>query len=83
MPVGTLKIDQSFVQNIGKNKLDEVTIVSIITLAKSLKVRVLAEGVETEEQFQFLMTHGCAYAQGYYFSKPLSSDDMTAYLSKQ
>ncbi|MDX2346585.1 MAG: bifunctional diguanylate cyclase/phosphodiesterase, partial [Legionella sp.] len=80
MPVDTLKIDQSFVQSIGQNKMDEMTIISTIALAKSLDLRVLAEGVETEEQRQFLITNGCAYAQGYYFSKPLSRDDMTKYL---
>lgn len=69
--IDKLKIDQSFIRDIPTSN-DSITIVSaIIAMAKELKVRTLAEGVETEEQLKFLISKGCDYVQGYYFSKPL------------
>ena len=78
--IDKLKIDQSFVRDIpGSN--DSVTIVSaIIAMAKELKVNTLAEGVETEEQLNFLKEKGCDYIQGYYFSKPLDTQYFTQFL---
>lgn len=70
----TLKIDQIFTFNIGDNKFDRL-VVSTIMLAKSLNMNIVAEGVETEEQRDFLMKNHCYYAQGYLYSKPLSFDD--------
>jgi EAL domain-containing protein (putative c-di-GMP-specific phosphodiesterase class I) len=71
--IDKLKIDQSFIRDIPTNN-DSITIVSaIIAMAKELKVRTLAEGVETEEQLKFLISKGCDYVQGYYFSKPLDT----------
>jgi EAL domain-containing protein (putative c-di-GMP-specific phosphodiesterase class I) len=70
-PIDCLKIDQSFVHDITTDT-DGATIVSaVITMAKTLKKFVVAEGVETEEQITFLQAHGCDEAQGYYFSKPV------------
>jgi diguanylate cyclase (GGDEF)-like protein/PAS domain S-box-containing protein len=68
-----LKIDRSFVQNILMNKGDDVIIQAIITMAKSLNLEVLAEGVETEQQLDFLKKQNCGEVQGFYFSKPLST----------
>jgi diguanylate cyclase (GGDEF)-like protein len=69
-PVDALKIDQSFVRQISSG--DDTTIVTaVIGMARSLKLRVVAEGVETPEEVDFLRTHECDEAQGYYFSEPV------------
>ncbi|PHQ79095.1 MAG: hypothetical protein COB66_07580 [Coxiella sp. (in: Bacteria)] len=83
LPIDALKIDKSFVDNIGTRKVDEAIIVSTIALADNLKLEVIAEGVETSLQADFLMANGCVYGQGYLYSKPLIPDDMTHYLQKQ
>jgi EAL domain-containing protein (putative c-di-GMP-specific phosphodiesterase class I) len=78
--IDKLKIDQSFVRDIPANN-DSITIVSaILAMAKELKVKSLAEGVETEEQLRFLQEKGCDYIQGYYFSKPLEASYFTQLL---
>jgi diguanylate cyclase (GGDEF)-like protein/PAS domain S-box-containing protein len=70
-PVDTLKIDQSFVRQITATP-DETTIVdAVISMGRSLKLRVVAEGVETREELLFLQTHQCDEAQGFYFSRPV------------
>lgn len=81
--IDKLKIDQSFVRDIPGNT-DSVAIVSaIIAVAKEMKINTLAEGVEQEDQLQFLKDKGCDYIQGYYFSKPLAVDLFTQFLLKQ
>lgn len=82
LPIDILKIDQSFVRDLTNNPADAAIINSIITLAHSLKLRVIAEGVETEAQLKFLKSHGCDEAQGYYFSRPLPVDQIPALLKK-
>jgi len=73
-PIDALKIDQSFVRQITTTP-DETTIVSaVIAMGRSLKLRVVAEGVETPEELAFLQAHNCDEAQGYYFSRALPSD---------
>jgi diguanylate cyclase (GGDEF)-like protein/PAS domain S-box-containing protein len=70
-PVDALKIDQSFVRQITTTP-DETTIVTaVISMGRSLKLRVVAEGVETQEELAFLQAHHCDEAQGYYFSRPV------------
>ena len=70
-PIHSLKIDQSFVRQIGTTP-DETTIVTaIINMGRNLKLRVVAEGVETQEELVFLQAHKCDEAQGYYFSRPV------------
>jgi EAL domain-containing protein (putative c-di-GMP-specific phosphodiesterase class I) len=71
LPIDQLKIDQSFVRNIGLTQSDAVIVQTIIGMANNLKIESIAEGVETEEQRVFLETHGCRLYQGYLYSKPL------------
>lgn len=75
-PVDKLKIDQSFISNIMKNTESIVIVKTIIELTKSLSINVLAEGVETKEEQEFLYANGCKDVQGYYYSEPLRSDEM-------
>lgn len=70
LPLDVLKIDLSFVKNIGINKSDEIIVKSIIDLAHNLNLYVIAEGVETREQVDFLKRQKCDLLQGYYFGKP-------------
>jgi diguanylate cyclase (GGDEF)-like protein len=72
LPIDVLKIDMSFVQGIGINPQQEIVIKVIIDLAKRLSLKVLAEGIETQAQADFLVENGCDYAQGYFYSKPCS-----------
>jgi diguanylate cyclase (GGDEF)-like protein/PAS domain S-box-containing protein len=76
-----LKIDQSFVWELDKNEEDKAIIKAIISLAHSLGLKTIAEGVETAEQLSFLQAEGCDEIQGYYFSKPLSVDEFGRYLT--
>jgi diguanylate cyclase (GGDEF)-like protein len=70
-PVDTLKIDRSFVRNIPQDAEDKAITEAIIGMGKTLSLTVVAEGVETEEQMNFLKEHSCDEMQGYYFSKPV------------
>ena len=77
-----IKIDQSFVRDISLDPDDAALTVAIIGMAHNLKVAVVAEGVETRAQGEFLRSHGCDAIQGFYFSKPLSAGDFAALLRK-
>jgi len=74
-PLDRIKIDQSFIRDIATNPDDAAITRSIIALGQSLNLKVIAEGVEVEEQFVFLRANRCNEIQGYYFSRPLSADD--------
>jgi diguanylate cyclase (GGDEF)-like protein/PAS domain S-box-containing protein len=79
-PVDALKIDQSFVGHITTIEEDASIVTAVISMAQSLKLRVVAEGVETLEQLAFLYARACDEAQGYYFSRPVPADEFAALL---
>ncbi|MBY0123338.1 EAL domain-containing protein [Bacillus sp. S/N-304-OC-R1] len=74
-PISTLKVDKTFVQDIINDEDNAAITDTIITLAQNLKLDVIAEGVETKEQVEFLSSKNCYLMQGYYFSKPLKAED--------
>jgi diguanylate cyclase (GGDEF)-like protein/PAS domain S-box-containing protein len=79
-PIDTLKIDQSFVRGVITDPDSAEIASAIIGLAHRMKLRVVAEGVETEDQLSYMRTNGCDELQGYYFSKPLPADDFAELL---
>lgn len=81
IPVDYIKIDKSFIKDMSVNEDDNILVSTIIAMSKSLGKKVVAEGVETQEQLQQLTKLGCDYIQGYYFSKPLPSDRLVDYLN--
>ena len=83
MPVDKIKIDISFVRSIGNNKIDEAIILSLIKLSQELKIDIIAEGVETQQQLDFLVHHGCNMIQGFYFFEPMPVDKLECDIDKQ
>jgi len=81
-PLDELKIDGSFVRDATTEPEDAEIIVAIISLAHNLKLKVVAEGVETEAQLRFLRSHGCDEMQGYYFARPQNLEDCTRFLAE-
>ena len=82
LPIDQLKIDKSFIQDILNNEDDIAIVKAIIVLAQSLKLDLIAEGVETMEQKDFLVEAGCSTIQGFYYAKPLPADAYRDYLIK-
>jgi diguanylate cyclase (GGDEF)-like protein len=81
LPIGKLKIDRSFISELPEDKDDIAIVKTIISFTANLGMDIIAEGVETKEQVDFLLKEGCRNIQGYYFSKPLSVDDCEKYLA--
>ncbi|HET6789930.1 MAG TPA: EAL domain-containing protein, partial [Aquabacterium sp.] len=79
--IDKLKIDQSFVRGLKFDPQDEVIAVTVINLAHSLGLRTIAEGVETQDQLDFLRAHGCDQYQGYLFSRPVPAEEAVQWLS--
>ncbi|SEE91213.1 putative bifunctional diguanylate cyclase/phosphodiesterase [Pseudomonas migulae] len=79
-PIDVLKIDQSFIRGLSKDSSDAALVSAIISLGRSLKLTIIAEGVETLEQLNFLRAHQCEEGQGYYFSKAVEPDSFVQYL---
>jgi diguanylate cyclase (GGDEF)-like protein/PAS domain S-box-containing protein len=82
LPIDQLKIDQSFVRDLDSNASDQAIVRTIIAMAQSLNLELIAEGVETQEQRQLLLDKGCFNFQGYLFSKPIALDEFEALLNK-
>ncbi|MFH5183597.1 EAL domain-containing protein [Paenibacillus sp. TAB 01] len=76
-----MKIDASFIRDIHQNKESHAIVKAILTIAQTLGLNVIAEGVENQEQLAVLSEDGCDQGQGFLFSKPLSSHDFEQYLS--
>jgi EAL domain-containing protein (putative c-di-GMP-specific phosphodiesterase class I) len=74
--VSKLKIDRSFIRDVAVNPDDAAITTAIISMAKNLNLKVIAEGVENEAQMSFLRAHQCDEIQGYYFSKPLPLEEI-------
>ncbi|MBN3564742.1 putative bifunctional diguanylate cyclase/phosphodiesterase [Aliamphritea spongicola] len=79
-PINILKIDRSFVKDLTVDPDDDELVKGILSMAQSLKLQVVAEGVENREQEAFLVSNQCLFTQGYYYSRPLSQPDFERYL---
>jgi len=79
-PIDALKLDQSFVRDIIADTDDAIVVSAVVAMSKSLRHRVIAEGVETIEQLAFLQAHGCDEGQGYYFSRPVGAEQFAKLL---
>ena len=83
LPIDVLKIDQSFIRDITTDPDDATITTAIINLAHNIGLKVIAEGVETEEQLAYLREKFCDEAQGYYFGRPLPADEFTRLLERE
>jgi len=82
-PVNTVKIDRSFIMDLPGDKENEVLVQAIIAMAHGLRLEVIAEGVETAEQWEYLRNLDCDFVQGYYFGKPMPKAEFEEYLTAQ
>jgi EAL domain-containing protein (putative c-di-GMP-specific phosphodiesterase class I) len=82
-PVQSIKIDQSFVREVTTNADDAAIVTAVVAMAKSLKLNLIAEGVETREQLDFLAALGCDEYQGYYFGRPMPAERFVDFLRQR
>jgi EAL domain-containing protein (putative c-di-GMP-specific phosphodiesterase class I) len=82
-PIGTLKIDQSFVRDATEDAGDATIVRTIIEMGRSLGMEVIAEGVESQRQLEFLRNNSCHFGQGRLFGEPCTADDLLALLARQ
>jgi EAL domain-containing protein (putative c-di-GMP-specific phosphodiesterase class I) len=82
-PIGTLKIDQSFVRDVGEDAGDATIVRTIIDMGRSLGMEVVAEGIESHRHLEFLRKHNCHFGQGRLFGEPCSAEDLLALLARQ
>ena len=82
-PIDTLKIDQSFVRDVGENAGNATLVRTIIEMGRNLEMEVIAEGVESVSQLEFLRRNGCHYAQGRLFGEPLKAEELLCLLQRQ
>ena len=82
-PVNTVKIDRSFIMDLPDDKENTVLVQAIIAMAHGLRLDVIAEGVETEEQWEYLKLLNCNFLQGYYFGKPMPRAEFEEFLIAQ
>jgi EAL domain-containing protein (putative c-di-GMP-specific phosphodiesterase class I) len=75
-PIDRLKVDRSFIRNVTTDANDAAIVRAVISLAHSMQMSVIAEGVETREQFDFLLAEGCDQVQGYYFARPMAAEQL-------
>ena len=80
--VERIKIDRTFVANVGASGFDQAIVRCIITLGRDLGIRITAEGIETVEQLRFLRDLGCDCGQGYLFGRPMHPDDVPGFLAR-
>jgi EAL domain-containing protein (putative c-di-GMP-specific phosphodiesterase class I) len=83
LPLDEIKIDRAFVSALGQNEGDRAMVITILNMAHILKLNIVAEGVETDAQLDFLLHHGCQIFQGYYYSKPLPNAQFAEYYRAQ
>ncbi len=82
-PVSTLKIDKSFIAELGQSSQTDALVKVVIQMAKALQIEVIAEGVETQRQFDYLEAQGCHYIQGYLLAKPMPKGDLLDFLKNK
>ncbi|WP_261842087.1 bifunctional diguanylate cyclase/phosphodiesterase [Aliamphritea ceti] len=80
LPIEKLKIDRSFIQDIGEDQSDESIIMATVAMCQSLQLEIIAEGVETQQQLDFITALECHYVQGYFYSKPLTAEALYAFV---
>ena len=83
LPIDTLKLDMQFVRTAFRDRKDMRMIEAVVSLARSLGLTTIAEGVETEEQLQALKALGCDIVQGYFFSKPLPAKEFESFVREK
>jgi EAL domain-containing protein (putative c-di-GMP-specific phosphodiesterase class I) len=80
LPIDELKIDRSFIHDISSNNDNKVLVEAICKMAHQLGLEIVAEGIETEEQFECLKEYGCHYFQGYLFAKPMPQQEFEDFI---